>query len=72
MGPYKPLRNWADFDHPLLYGNNGSLNNPRGPKGHSFKNRLEKNTILLVVFFFANKSTGLSYFNGLSLDLQVV
>ncbi len=24
MGPYKPLRNWVD-DHPLLYGNNGSL-----------------------------------------------
>ena len=24
MGPYKPLRTWVD-DHPLLYGNNGSL-----------------------------------------------
>ncbi len=24
MGPYKPVRNWVD-DHPLLYGNNGSL-----------------------------------------------
>ena len=24
MGPYKPLRNRVD-DHPLLYGNNGSL-----------------------------------------------
>ena len=24
MGPYKPLRNWVDFSHPLLYGNNGS------------------------------------------------
>ena len=22
---YKPLRNWVDFSHPLLYGNNGSL-----------------------------------------------
>ena len=21
MGPYKPLRNWVDFSHPLLYGN---------------------------------------------------
>ena len=27
MGPYKPLRNWVD-DHPLLYGNDGSLDNP--------------------------------------------
>ena len=24
MGPYKPLRTWVG-DHPLLYGNNGSL-----------------------------------------------
>ena len=24
MGPYKPLRTWVD-DHPLLYGNNGSV-----------------------------------------------
>ena len=24
MGPYKPLRDWV-HDHPLLYGNNGSL-----------------------------------------------
>ena len=24
MGPYKPLRNWVDFSHPLLYGNSGS------------------------------------------------
>ena len=24
MGPYKPLRTWVD-DHPLLYGNNVSL-----------------------------------------------
>ena len=24
MGPSKPLRTWVD-DHPLLYGNNGSL-----------------------------------------------
>ena len=24
MGPYKPLRTWVD-GHPLLYGNNGSL-----------------------------------------------
>ena len=24
MGPYKPLRNKVD-DHPILYGNNGSL-----------------------------------------------
>ena len=26
MGPYKPLRTWVDFSHPLLYGNNRSLN----------------------------------------------
>ena len=42
MGPYKPLRNWVD-DHPLLYGNNGSLD----PQNDGFGSGISFSTMMI-------------------------